>query len=422
MKDITTEQLILRVKELETQLEESEQLVEAIKSGEVDAFAINKDGQSEIYTLQSADYTYRLLIEEFGEGAVNVTEDGLIVYTNRYFPALLNLPYEDVMGASIFDFIHPDSKVEFERLFDTAITGKSRGEVGLLANDINICVYISLASLPKLGTIGMIVTDLTEKKKTEKLLTEYQNNLEAKNTELLKNNEELASFVYVASHDLQEPLRKIQTFATWLLESESGNLSEAGKENFGRMQAGAKRMQTLIEDLLTYSRTNTGERKFEDVDLKVIAEAVVAEMQEEIREKKAIVKVGKMCPVHVIPFQFKQLFYNLISNSLKFSVPDKLPHIEIESETGTGKQFKIEKLAPEKQYCHIRLSDDGIGFEQEYSDKIFNVFVRLHGQSEYKGTGIGLSIVKKIVENHSGYIMATGHPDSGAVFDIYIPA
>ena len=171
MKDVVSiEQLILRIKELEDRLEESEQMVEAIKAGEVDAFAINDEGESNIFTLQSADYTYRLLIEEFGEGAMNITEEGLIVYTNRYFPSLLNIAYDKVIGHSIFDFIHTDSKVEFERLFSTAVTGKGKGEINLFANNTLIPVYISLASLrPKAETIGMIVTDLTEKKKTEKI-------------------------------------------------------------------------------------------------------------------------------------------------------------------------------------------------------------------------------------------------------------
>jgi signal transduction histidine kinase len=206
------------------------------------------------------------------------------------------------------------------------------------------------------------------------------------------------------------------------LEKEYDNLSQNGKENFARMNEGAKRMQTLIDDLLTYSRTNTGERKFENADLKLIVDAVVAELKENINEKRATLEVGEMGHAYVIPFQFTQLFNNLISNSLKFAEADKQPYIKIESEIGLGAQFNVEKLLPEKKYCHIHISDNGIGFEQQYGERIFNVFTRLHGQSEYKGTGIGLAIVKKIVDNHQGIILATGRPNTGADFDIYLPA
>ncbi len=170
MKEESTQHLLVRIKELENQLEESEQLIEAIKAGEVDAFAINRGNKSEVYTLQSGDYAYRVLIEEFEEGAINITEEGLIVYTNPYFFKLLNLPYEKVIGYSIFNFIHIDSKNEFAALLKESISGKSKGEITLNVNDTILRVYISLKSLqPKLPTVGIIITDLTEKKKNENI-------------------------------------------------------------------------------------------------------------------------------------------------------------------------------------------------------------------------------------------------------------
>src|SRR5688572_25468167 len=222
--------LLSKIQELESRLEESEQLIEAIKTGEVDAFAINRENKSEIYTLQSADYAYRVLIEEFQEGAINVTEEGLILYTNPYLLHLVNLGYDKVLGASIFDFIHRDSQQQFKILFQQSLSGKSKGEICLTDNKIP--VYISLTSLqPKLSTIGIIISDLTEKKKNERLIFDYQKDLESKNNQLLGTNAELASFAYVASHDLQEPLRKIQTFCSRLLEKEYDNMSESGKSD-----------------------------------------------------------------------------------------------------------------------------------------------------------------------------------------------
>ncbi|MEO6549384.1 MAG: ATP-binding protein [Ferruginibacter sp.] len=414
--------LLLRIKDLEQRLEESDQLINAIKAGEVDAFAIHKENESQIFTLQSGDYAYRVLIEEFGEGAINVAEDGLIVYTNPYFYNLLKLPYEEVIGATIFDFIDEGSLDEFTRLFKESVAGRSKGEVNLSWNGMFIPVYISLTSLqPKLPTVGIIITDLTAKKNNEEIILDYQRDLEYKNQELVKSNAELASFAYIASHDLQEPLRKIQTFATRIIEKEENSLSENGKDHFKRMQVAAKRMQTLIEDLLTYSRTNSVERKFENIHLSKIVEEVKADLKEELQEKHAGLVIAEMCEANIIPFQFRQLFYNLISNSLKFSNPEHFPAISIKSTITSGKLLDSKKLSDEINYCHISISDNGIGFEQQYNEKIFELFQRLHGRSQYNGTGMGLSIVKKIVENHNGIITAKAAIDQGATFDIYIP-
>ena len=245
--------------------------------------------------------------------------------------------------------------------------------------------------------------------------------LASKNDELEKMNKELQSFAYVSSHDLQEPLRKIQTFATQILEKENENLTERGKNYFGRMQDAAERMQQLIEDLLTYSRTSTGERKYERTDLKMIVEQVKEELKEGLEQKHAILEIGEMCEANIIPFQFRQLMYNLIGNSLKFSKPGVPPVIKIKSEIISNVPLKNEKATEGKVYCHIAVADNGIGFEPEYQEKIFEVFQRLHGRTAYSGTGIGLAIVKKIVENHNGFIMAKGVLNEGATFDIYIP-
>ena len=421
MVENTDVDLLSKIQQLESRLEESEQLIEAIKTGEVDAFAINRENKSEIYTLQSADYAYRVLIEEFQEGAINVTEEGLILYTNPYLLQLVKISYDKVIGLSVFDFIHRDSQEKFNILFQQSLSGKSKGEIYLTEDKIP--VYISLTSLqPKLSTIGIIISDLTEKKKNENLIFEYQKDLESKNKQLLHINAELASFAYVASHDLQEPLRKIQTFCSRILEKEYDNISESGKSNFSRMQIAAKRMQALIQDLLIYSRTNTSERNFERINLNEIVEEVKESLREELQQKKATIVVSNMCEFNVIRFQFRQLFTNLISNSLKFSSAGKLPHIEIKSEIVEGVKLKNDKLLPELKYCHITFSDNGIGFEQQYSEKIFDLFHRLHTNLEHQGTGIGLAIVKKIVDNHNGIISAEAKENIGATFNIYIPA
>jgi signal transduction histidine kinase len=244
---------------------------------------------------------------------------------------------------------------------------------------------------------------------------------EKRAAELSIANKELLAFTYISSHDLQEPLRKIQTFVTIILENEKDNLSENGKYNFQRMQLAAKRMQQLIDDLLAFSRINTTDHKFEKTELSIVVEEVKTELKDTIEEKHANIKVLRLCPANIITFQFRQLMYNLISNALKFSKPDIPSKITIKSRIVKGSRLNIEKLSPVKKYCHITVKDNGIGFEPHFSERIFEVFQKLHGKDIYGGTGIGLAIVKKIVENHKGIIIATSELNKGAQFDIYIP-
>ncbi|HEX9979094.1 MAG TPA: PAS domain S-box protein [Flavobacterium sp.] len=256
----------------------------------------------------------------------------------------------------------------------------------------------------------------------EALVEDRTNELVSKNEVLEKMNDELESFAYISSHDLQEPLRKIQTFASRIMEGEFDNLSEKGKDYFKRIENAALRMKTLIEDLLAYSRTGTEDRKFELINLQHIVDEIQEELSEEIISKNAIIETIDMHDVYIIPFQFRQLIHNLVTNSLKFTRPTTIPRIVIKSEVMPGEMFGSDKLESGKNYCHISISDNGIGFDPEYSEKIFEVFQRLHGREKYIGTGIGLAIVKKIVENHSGIITASGEAGKGATFNIYIPS
>ena len=417
------EELLLKIEELENRLAESEQLIEAIKAGEVDAFAVNTDNNAEIYTLQTGDYAYRVLIEKFGEGALNVTEDGLIVYTNAYFFKLINLSYENVVGSFFTEFIHKESKQKFNALFQQALKESSKGEINLYVHGKTIPVYISLTSLqPKLPTVGIIITDLTEKKKNEELILKYQEDLEAKNLELSQSNTDLASFTYIASHDLQEPLRKIQTFSSRIIERELENLSLNAKDYFQRVIAASKRMQNLISALLDYSRTNTSDIVFVQTDLNSIIEEVKNNLNELIEEDNVIIKTSALPTLKVIPLQFNQLFSNIIMNAIKYKKQNTDVVINISAEMISANEMQTQISLTTDKYWRIKISDNGIGFEQEFSNKIFELFQRLHGKSEYEGTGIGLAICKKIVQNHHGFIEAIGEPGIGSTFNIYLPA
>jgi PAS domain S-box-containing protein len=409
MQPESREDLLLKIEHLESRLAESEQLIEAIKAGEVDAFALNTNQVPEIYTLQSGDYAYRVLIEEFGEGALNLSEDGLVVYTNTYFVDLLSLNYEKVIGHYIYEFIHPDSLQTFKDLFLKALSGKSKGEISLFIGGKTIPIYVSLTSLqPKLATVGMIVTDHTEKKKHEELVLRYQKDLESKNTQLAQSNLELDSFSYIASHDLQEPLRKIQTFCQRIMDTAPNEFSKSTSDYFQRILNASKRMQHMINSLLNYSRMNSVNLAPSETDLNEIVQDVIANQLEGLGADQIHITTESLPVIQAIPEQMKQLFSNLVSNAIKYRNLSLNPEIKVQS-------------TKENDHWQITVSDNGIGFDPQYAEKIFELFQRLHSRFEYEGTGIGLAICKKIVQNHHGSIKAIGVPGKGSSFEISLP-
>ncbi|KAF2328766.1 PAS domain S-box protein [Flavobacterium ginsenosidimutans] len=381
-------------------------------------------------SLRKSEERYHLMVEEVQEYAIlYLNAYGIIENWNAGAEKIKGYKAEEVIGKyfSIFYTKEDQQKKLPEKLLQLAIeNGKVVHEGWRSRKDGSkfwASVVITAIHNKQNEIIGFskVTHDLTERKKADDKLKMNALELEQKNNELEEMNKELQSFAYISSHDLQEPLRKIQTFASQIIEKESENLSENGKDKFKRMQNAAQRMQTLINDLLAYSRTNAHERTFIKTDLSQIIEEVKEDLTEELEQKNAIIEIKQTCHVDIIPFQFKQLLYNLISNSLKFSNPEIPIVIKIESKTELGKDLENEKLIPAKKYCHVKVSDNGIGFEAQYNKKIFEVFQRLHGRDRYNGTGIGLAIVKKIVENHNGIITASGIQNEGAAFDIYIP-
>jgi hypothetical protein len=245
--------------------------------------------------------------------------------------------------------------------------------------------------------------------------------LEERNHELEQSIKELESFNRVASHDLQEPLRKIQTFISRISENDKANLSEQGKEYISRIDSSANKMRILIDDLLLFSRTNKSEKIFEKTDLNKLLENANQELAHDIEEKNAVIQSAQLPVLNVIAFQIQQLFVNLIGNALKYSKPDVAPLIIIECEKLAARDYPDFITDIRKKYFKISISDNGMGFDQQYAEKIFILFYRLHHTTEYVGTGIGLSICKKIAENHNGFIIAEGKPDVGATFIVYLP-
>lgn len=255
-------------------------------------------------------------------------------------------------------------------------------------------------------------------------ITEVVNNsklLEVKNRKLELFNADLASFNYVASHDLQAPLRKIQMFISRIYDMEFNNLSNNGKEYFKRIHAAAAHMQTLINDLLMFSRTNAGNKRFEPTNLNELLNNAIDELIIQIDEKKARVTTDNLPVVMGIPYQLQQLFTNLISNSLKFIKEDVEPAIHVSCQIKKREELYFDDDYLTDSYYKISFTDNGIGFEKQYAEKIFNLLFRLHDKKEYPGSGIGLAICKKIVDNHHGFIAAESEQGEGATFNIYLP-
>ena len=257
------------------------------------------------------------------------------------------------------------------------------------------------------------VQDITDRKAIEDTLL-------LKTIELERSNEDLQQFASIASHDLKEPLRKISMFSEMIAASEGATLSAGAQKNLNKIGDATLRMGTLIDDILSYSSLNHQEQP-QTISLQRLAAEVTDFLEHTIREKAAIIEFESLNDAYVIPFQFRQLFQNLIVNSLKFSKPDVSPHISISTKKVPVSKVEAEGVKPANSYLQIVFRDNGIGFSQEDADKIFGLFNRLHSKKQYEGTGLGLSICRKVVENHGGTIQAISAPGDGAAFHILIP-
>jgi light-regulated signal transduction histidine kinase (bacteriophytochrome) len=257
-------------------------------------------------------------------------------------------------------------------------------------------------------------TDFTHIKKT-------QLELEKLVGELRQSNSKLEEFAHAASHDLKEPMRKVKVFSDRLKKSLNDRMSEDERQMFERMQVATERMTLLVDDLLTYSHLSMSAVEMEEVDLNAKVAMVLSDLEVAIEEKSARVAVGPLPVVKGYRRQLQQLLQNLVSNALKYSKAGVPPEITITSSVICGDQTPLN-LPPDKQYHLVEVKDNGIGFDQEYAERIFQMFHRLHGRSEYSGTGIGLAIAKKVVENHQGFIWAEGKPGESATFRVLLPA
>ncbi len=347
-------------------------------------------------------------------------QDGKLEYSDNLFRLLGFEPGEFVPSFEKYlSFIHPDDleqvKKDGKQTFETKELVEHVHRV--ITKDGKLKYFRSSGKVfgngedtALIGTVQDVSHDTLMNEKLRK-----------QNIELERSNAELESFNYIASHDLQEPLRKIQAFSQRILEKDKSNLTETGKDYFGRIINAAFRMQNLIEALISYSKTNATETGKELTDLNNLFRVVKEGLQDSIEEKNASIQYSGLPKVKIIPIQFQQLFINLISNAIKYSRTGVAPRINITALTIPGKEITEVDANRSINYWKISVEDNGIGFEQRYATKIFELFQRLHGVSDYLGTGIGLAICSKIMRNHEGFISAVGNPGVGSIFNIYLP-
>jgi PAS domain S-box-containing protein len=259
-----------------------------------------------------------------------------------------------------------------------------------------------------------VTRDITERKRAEEKVAAFAEQLQ-------RSNRELERFASVASHDLQEPLRKVQAFGDRLQAKCGETLGEQGRDYLARMQASAARMRTLIDDLLTFSRVTSSARPFLPVDLGQVVRDVVSDLEGRIQQTGGQVEVGELPTLDADPVQVRQLLQNLLGNALKFHRPGEPPAVRVEGKLLPCGGPRASGEGPGGPLCEITVRDHGIGFEEKYLDRIFEVFQRLHGRTEYEGTGIGLAICRKVVERHGGTITARSTPGHGAAFIVTLP-
>jgi PAS domain S-box-containing protein len=345
---------------------------------------------------------------------------------NRVNEEYTGLSREKVLGRNFFE-LFPEVKKSSASLesLNRALQGEmvtAPAQPGIYHTDKYFDVFYIPIKNNEGAVIGLLTLahDVTASLRSQEELKGLNQSLKQKNVELERINAELASFAYVASHDLKEPLRKIQTFAERLLARDKDRLTEAGQHDLSRVVAAVRRMDSLVDDILAFSRLNTTDWPASRLDLGRVLSQALDDLEGVITRSGAVIEAGPLPVVEANASLLHQLLYQFLGNSLKFHPPGQQPKVGVQAEWTTGHATGHPEAVSEASYLVLTVRDNGIGFEQEYAEKIFQMFQRLHGRTEYGGTGIGLSICKKVAEYYQGFIKAEGNPGEGAVFRCYL--
>jgi PAS domain S-box-containing protein len=362
---------------------------------------------------------YRTLLDNIEEGYYELDMDGRYTFVNDAMVYLIDAPKNKILGAYFQHFIDPEYVEKVKQAYKAAyqlggavhgIEYKVRSKEGL-GRYVETSALLSRSTMGEMAGLRGIVRDISARKQAE----QYQ--IERKVLE--RSNKELERFASVASHDLQEPLRKIQTLGDRLMTESGDALNKEGRSYLERMLNAANRSQTLIDDLLSLSRVATEGQPFIRINLTKIAKEVISDLEERIEQTGGKVEIDELPTIEADPAQMRQLLQNLIVNGLKFHQPEQKPRLKVSSRIFENKRRTLTTGASD--LCQVLVKDNGIGFDEKYLDRIFQPFQRLHSSQEYEGTGIGLSVCRRIAERHGGEITAKSQPGRGSTFIVTLP-
>ncbi len=363
----------------------------------------------------SKEQRLQAIIDSAIDGVITITDRGMIESANPSAQVMFGYEEEELLGENVSvlmpepDRSKHDSYINnYNHTREPKIIGIGREVTGMRKDGSKFPFYLSVTEIQLQGeTIFVgVVHDISELKLSQEKLRRYA-------AELERSNRELQDFAYVSSHDLQEPLRKIQAFGDRILRKEKDNLTDQGQEYLQRMLNASSRMQTLINDLLSFSRVTTKARPFKRVDLNVIIAEVLSDLEILIEKKNAKIDIVELPVIEGDRTQIRQLFQNLVHNALKFSRDEEAPHIELTCREYN--KYRHLSSTPGDEMIEISVQDNGIGFDTKYLDRIFHIFQRLSGH-KYEGSGIGLAICKKIANRHGGGISAQSQEGQGSTF------
>jgi PAS domain S-box-containing protein len=382
--------------------------------------------QASVEELQKLQRRHELILNSADEGICGVDVEGKIAFANPTAAKILGTSIENMIGRPVMELFRGVPAGNKPGVHATKDGHYSEILLNRLDGSSFVVEYSRSPIREDRRIVGevLLFKDITERKQSEEALA-------LKATELARSNSELEQFAFVASHDLQEPLRKILAFGDRLkVKCSTMDLGE-GQEYLERMQNAAARMRTLIDDLLTFSRVISRTEPFVPVDLNTVVREVLGDLEVRVERTGATVNVGKLPTIEADATQMRQLLQNLIGNALKFHEPNAKPVVNVESrivsrtrgptETSLLRMRASGEKMPDEQICELSVRDNGIGFDEKYLDRIFSIFQRLHGRQEYEGTGIGLAVCRRIVDRHGGTLTAKSSPGSGATFIALLP-
>ncbi|MEP6738636.1 MAG: PAS domain-containing protein, partial [Chryseolinea sp.] len=358
---------------------------------------------------------------------VDEVNDRFLIITGKPREQFLTKPYWEVLRE-----IAPLLQTVLANVFSTGFRYSSEEyEMMLIRHGVEEKIFVTFEYVPIVDIEGVVIKviilavevthQVETRRKIENAVTERTKELAATNLNLLRSNEELEQFAYIASHDLQEPIRKISMF-TEMLEDSIENISDHSKTYISKIYNSTDRMTKLIRDVLAFSQISQTNDYFVTVKLPEIFKSIESDFELLIADTGATFEIENLPTIDAIPGQMIQLFSNLMSNALKFTRSGVKPLIKITSSNASKEVLRSHPtLTVTRKYYHIKFSDNGIGFDQQHADRIFKIFQRLHGRTQYEGTGIGLAICRKIVQSHHGHIYASVNPDGGALFNIILP-